>query len=131
MVSVPATFGLKVLLDWTLIILGPVPDDTDDNGSAVLFFSKSSSEFYLEFFSPTLTGVLTILDLLGLVFLRGTFYLAWKLNLEIGIEAETGSADFLVNSLSTSLMSLFFYSLFSYFYSAVFLEAWTLPFTVL
>ena len=63
MLLVAATFGLKVLLDWTLIILGPVPDETDESGSAVLLDTISSSEFYLSLLSPTLAGVLATLDL--------------------------------------------------------------------
>jgi len=62
------------------------------------------------------------------VFLLGKLDLDVMLNLETGVEAETGSADFLVNSLSESLMSLFFSSFNSYFFSTVFFE---LPLTVL
>jgi len=65
--SVPLTFGLKVLilLAVGLIILGPVLDETDDNGSVVLYFSRSSSEFFLTLLKlPILlmVGVLTMLD---------------------------------------------------------------------
>ena len=66
MLSVPLTFGLKVLilLAVGLIILGPVLDETDDNGSVVLYFSRSSSEFFLTLLKlPILlmVGVLTML----------------------------------------------------------------------
>ena len=133
MLSIPLTFGLRVLilLDWTLIILGPVPDETDDNGSAVLLDTKSSSEFFFIVFRPPVLVEVVLTRLVfcyWVVFLLGKLGLAWKLKLDLGIKAETGSADFLVYSLSAALMRLFFSSFFTYFIST---EFYPLPFTVL
>lgn len=92
MLSTPLTFVLIVLilLDWTLIILGPVPDDTDDSGSAVLFETISSSEFFfIAFRPPTLdlvVGVLTRLTFCyWVVFLLGKVGLAWKFTFDLGV----------------------------------------------